>query len=132
MSKGMLRLSKDSLDLGLVVSDLAASVHFYGEVLRLPHFDDLTQLSGMSIHRFSAGSSLVKLVRLNSVPVARNPPGGGFAAIGLRYFTLFVPDVDRVVYRCLDAGIEVPQLPKETRPGHWNAKVADPDGNWIE
>jgi len=125
-------LTKGSVDVGIVVTDLAESERFYRDTLGLTHVDDLTPTPGTLIRRYAAGSTLVKLVSLDPPPTAANPPGGAYAALGIRYLTFYVTDVEHVVYRCLDAGFEVPQLPRESRPGVVVAKVADPDGNWLE
>lgn len=130
----MIELSKDSIDLGIVIRDSEASLRFYRDTLGLEHVGDMAMpLTGNGVmHRLMCGTTLIKLVRYDEPPTARNPPGGGSGGIGLRYFTLWVRDLEGLVRRFEEAGDKVVIPFTEIRPGVRIAMIEDPDGNWME
>src|SRR5690606_6344139 len=81
------------------------------------------------------GGSCLKLVEYEAEIEARNPPG---KAIGFRYATFPVRDVEAAVAACAAAGYEVDAPPAtiEAVPGQVGACryafVLDPDGNRVE
>lgn len=50
----------------------------------------------------------------------------------MRYFTLWVDDLDSVVGRCEKMGGVIVAAPTETRPGIRMAVLRDPEGNRME
>ena len=125
------RLSKDSIDLGLVSRDAPACVAFYRDVLG---FEDLGEapMPGGSMHRLRAGTSVLKIITLRRQPEAGAPPGGLRGGTGYRYWTLSVSNLAEVVAAAESAGRPVPVPPTELRPGATIAMIEDPDGNWVE
>lgn len=127
-------LTKDSIDLGIVVRDAEAAVAFYRDVLGFEHVAD-TPMPGAfpgTMHRMMCGTSLIKLVALDETPDAAPVPGGITAATGYRYWTISVADIEGLTARCRAAGHEVPIDCAEIRPGVRISMVVDPDGNWVE
>ena len=127
-------LTKDSIDLGIVVRDADAALAFYRDVLGFDHVAD-TPMPGAfpgTMHRLMCGASLIKLVALDDLPDAAAAPGGITAASGYRYFTISVTDIDGLTARCRDAGYEVPVDCAEIRPKVRISMIVDPDGNWVE
>ena len=124
-------LTKDSIDLGIVVKDAAASLAFYRDVLG---FDDLGEspMPGGTMHRLSCGTSQIKLVSPKREPAATAPPGGIGGATGYRYWTISVSNLAEIVAACEAAGVKVAVPITELRPGVTIAIVEDPDGNWVE
>jgi glyoxylase I family protein len=127
-----LALTKQSLDIGIVVRDAPGCLAFYRDVLGLEHVATVPMPGGATMERLACGDSVIKLLSLAETPAAANPPGGNRAATGLRYFTMFVEDLDDVVNRCREAGAPIPLGPLELRPGLHLVMVEDPDGNWVE
>ena len=128
-----MQLTKDSIDLGIVVNDGQAALKFYRDTLGLEHVADTPMPGGGgTMHRVMCGTTLLKLVALDKVPEAKAPPGGIQGATGIRYFTISVADVARVANGCESAGYKVVVKPREIRPGVSIAIVEDPDGNWVE
>lgn len=127
-------LRKDSIDLGIVIKDSEASLAFYRDVLGFEHVGDIPMPGGMNgtMHRLLCGSSLIKLVKLDSVPEASAPPGGISGATGFRYFTMQVTNITEITEACKDAGSEVVIDQLTVRPGVTISMVTDPDGNWVE
>jgi glyoxylase I family protein len=124
-------LSKDSIDLGIVVQDAEAALAFYRDVLGL---DDLGEMPmpGGTMRRLGCGTSVVKLVSLRNAPPATAPPGGIQGAAGYRYWTISVTNLAAVVAACEEAGHKIAVPVTELRPGITIAIVEDPDGNWVE
>jgi glyoxylase I family protein len=124
-------LSKDSIDLGIVVQDPAAALAFYRDVLG---FEDLGEMPmpGGTMHRLQCGTSVIKLVAPKKAPPATAPPGGIQGATGYRYWTISVTNLTDVVAACEAAGHKVAVPVTELRPGITIAIVEDPDGNWVE
>lgn len=127
-------LTKDSIDLGIVVRDAEAALGFYRDVLGFEHVAD-TPMPGAfagTMHRLMCGSSLIKLVALDDVPAESAPPGGVTGATGYRYWTISVADIEGLTTRCRDAGHEVVIDCAEIRPRVRISMIVDPDGNWVE
>ncbi|MEM7340348.1 MAG: VOC family protein [Actinomycetota bacterium] len=127
-------LTKDSIDLGIVITDSEASLAFYRDVLGFEHVADTPMPAGMNgtMHRLMCGTTLVKLVKLDTVPDARPAPGGLAGATGYRYFTLSVSNLAELTQACEDGGYKVRIGNAEIRPGVSISMVEDPDGNWVE
>src|SRR3954447_3323000 len=124
-------LTKDSIDLGIVVKDAGAALAFYRDVLG---FDDLGEspMPGGTMHRLACGTSQIKLVSLKREPGASAPPGGIGGATGYRYWTISVANLAEIVAACEAAGVPIAVPITELRPGITIAMVEDPDGNWVE
>src|SRR5688500_6169951 len=99
-------LTKDSIDIGIVISDSKASLRFYCETLGLEHVADMPMpVTGNGVmHRLMCGTTLVKLVKYDVPLAAVNPPVGAAGARGIRYFTMFVRDLEGMVRRFEEAG----------------------------
>lgn len=57
--------------------------------------------------------------------------GAVYSALGIRYLTLAVRNLDEVLESCRQFGIDGGS-PREVRPGVVITTLQDPDGNWIE
>ena len=125
------KLTKDSIDLGIVTSDAEASVSFYRDVLG---FEDLgsNPMPGGTMHRLVCGTSAIKIVTPRKPPAASAPPGGIQGATGYRYWTISVSNLEELVAACEAAGRPIAVPVTEIRPGTRIAMVEDPDGNWVE
>jgi catechol 2,3-dioxygenase-like lactoylglutathione lyase family enzyme len=127
-----IELSKDSIDLGIVVRDGEAALRFYRDTLGLEHIADTPSGNNGTMHRLMCGTSLIKVIEYPSPPDAANPIGGIPAASGYRYWTISVQDLDATTERCRSAGYTVAVEPREIRPGVRISMIEDPDGNWVE
>lgn len=128
---GLLNLAKDSIDLGIVVSDSEKALAFYRDTLGFEHVGDMPRHDGGVMHRLLCGTSLIKVLsgpQLSSDSL----PGGINNGRGYRYWTISVTNLDEVAAACEKAGYNVPVKPREIRPGVSIAMVEDPDGNWVE
>lgn len=124
-------LTKDSIDLGIVVTDSASALAFYRDVLGLEHVADTPFPGGGTMHRMMCGTTVVKLVVLEK-DLTANPPGGPTGGSGLRYFTLSISNLEEMLEACRSAGSKIVWEQTEIRPGVEIAMVEDPDGNWVE
>ncbi len=126
-------LTKDSIDLGIVVRDADAALAFYRDTLG---FEDTGSMpmpgGGGTMYRLLCGTTLIKIVAPEHELPASAPGGGIQGAYGYRYWTISVPDVAAITTTCGDAGYTVVVSPREIRPGVSISIVADPDGNWVE
>lgn len=126
--------SKSGVDIGIVISDSAKSLHFYRDTLGLEHVMDMPMPvgGGGTMHRVACGGTTLKLVCWQQTPDGANPPGGLSTATGLRYITLWITNLDDAVAACAAAGYHVATKPVEVRPGVRIAMIEDPDGVWVE
>jgi catechol 2,3-dioxygenase-like lactoylglutathione lyase family enzyme len=125
------KLTKDSIDLGIVVSDLDRSVAFYRDTLGFEDEGAMPLPGGSTMHRLICGTSTIKLVHHpKELPAAE--PGGINRALGYRYWTISVDNIDEIVEACAAAGHKIAVPVREFRPGVTIAIVEDPDGNWVE
>ena len=126
------QLTKDSIDLGIVVRNADAALAFYRDALGFEHIGSGPMPGGSVMHRLMCGTSMIKLVAFDPVPEAANPPGGLNKATGYRYWTISVSNIAEMVAACTAQGVKVKVPVTEIRPGVTIAMVEDPDGNWVE
>ena len=125
-------LSKDSIDLGIVVRNADAALAFYRDTLGLDYQGEMPMPGGAVMHRLLAGTSLIKIVVHGEIPAAAAAPGGIGGATGYRYWTMTVSNLDEATAACEEAGYNVAVSPREIRPGIKISMIEDPDGNWVE
>ncbi len=125
----MMKPAKNSLDIGVIVSDIKASLNFYQNILGLT-FVGTTPLWFGTMHRLRFGTSDFKLVEPKVVP-----PRGAIGLenqLGLRYVTFVIENLSELCNDLRKRGIEFTLPEKELRPGVRIAMVKDPDGNIVE
>jgi len=125
----MLMPAKDSLDLGMVVNDIKASLNFYQDILGL-EFVGITPVWFGTMHRLRFGTSDFKLID------PQTPPPRGLIGLenqlGYRYVTFGIKNISQVCSLLKNKGIEFTLPETEIRPGVRIAMVKDPDGNIVE
>lgn len=127
----MVTLAKPALDVGLVVSDVDASIDFYCGTLGLQRGSSLSIPGNRTLHDVHVGDSLLKLQELHDGAPGPGPLGIT-AQVGVRYITITVAEIDRVVERLETAGCSF-ALPLNMTPrGMRMAMLHDPDGNIVE
>jgi catechol 2,3-dioxygenase-like lactoylglutathione lyase family enzyme len=125
----MMKPAKESLDLGIVVSDIQASLHFYKDILGL-EFVGTTPVWFGTMHRLRFGTSDFKLIEPQKVP-----PKGAIGLenqVGFRYVTFQVKSLSELCAAIKSKGVEFTLPEREIRPGVRIAMVKDPDGNIVE
>jgi len=125
----MMEAAKDSLDIGILVGDITASLNFYQNILGLKLVDQRPLWFG-TMYLLQFGSSDLKLI----VPEAMPPKGpvGLENQLGFRYVTFIVRNLSQFCAKLQNEGIEFALPEKEIRPGVRVAMVKDPDGNIVE
>ena len=121
--------AKESLDLGMIVSDIEASLAFYRDTLGLDYVGNNPVWFG-TLHRLRFGGSDLKLI-----DPATPPPSGPLgldAALGLRYLTFVIKNLDEVCAKLSELETDFVKEPSEIRPGVSIAMVTDPDNNVVE
>ena len=125
----MMEPAKDSLDLGILVSDIKASLNFYQNILGLKYVEKVPVWFG-TMHKLRFGTSDFKLTDPSTLP----PKGavGLESQLGFRYVTFVIKNLSKVCAELRSKGIEFTVQEKEVRPGVRIAMVKDPDGNIVE
>lgn len=125
----MMKPAKNSLDLGIIASDIKASLNFYQNTLGLEFVGTMPLWFG-TMHRLRFGESDFKLIEPNTVP----PKGaiGLESQVGFRYVTFVITNLSELCaeLRAKDVEFAVPE--RDMRPGVRIAMVKDPDGNIVE
>jgi catechol 2,3-dioxygenase-like lactoylglutathione lyase family enzyme len=127
----IVQVSKDSIDLGIVVTDEKAALGFYRDQLGLEWEGELP-VPGGRMYRLKCGTTVIKLLKLNRTPEAKPAAGGIAGGLGYRYFTISVPDIRGLMAQLEAKGIKPTVSITEARPGITIAMVTDPDGNTVE
>ncbi len=124
-----MKAAKEALDLGILVSDIDASLKFYQQTLGLEKVGE-TKLPFGLMHRLSFGNSFFKLIDPKKVP----PKGstGLTAQLGFRYVTFQVSNLTEICKALKDKGVAFSLPETELMPGVRIAMVEDPDGNIVE
>ncbi len=125
-----LKLTKDAIDLGIIVSDLERMLPFYRDTLGMEYLGEQPVGPGGVMHRLACGRSVIKLVVPDEPPPAETPRGTR-AQTGIRYFTILLSNLEEVVARCEAAGCEFHVPLKPTTHGGMYAQVYDPHGNVV-
>jgi len=125
----MMKPAKDSLDLGMLVSDIKASLEFYRDTLGLDYMGEVPVWFG-TMHRLRFGSSDFKIIQPNTMPT--KGPIGLENQLGFRYVTFVIQDLTGLCNELQSRGVEFYLPEKELRPGVRIAMVKDPDGNIVE
>ena len=126
----MLIPAKDSLDLGVLVRDIQASLNFYQNVLGLPFVEKVSLPLG-TMHRLRFGTSDFKLIEPKQTPPSASAPGL-YDQYGFRYVTFVVKNLSAICSELTQKGVEFVTPEREIRPGVRIAMVKDPDGNVVE
>jgi len=124
-----MKAAKEALDLGILVSDINASLKFYQQTLGLEKVGE-TKLPFGLMHRLSFGNSFFKLIDPLKVPP--KGPTGLVAQLGFRYVTLPVTNISEICGALNEKGIAFSVPETELIPGVRIAMVEDPDGNIVE
>jgi len=125
----MMKPAKNSLDIGVIVSDIKASLNFYQNLLGLEFVGTMPLWFG-TMHRLRFGESDFKLIEPKTVP-----PGGASGMekqLGFRYVTFVIENLSQLCDDLKKNGIEFTVPEREIRPGVRIAMVKDPDGNIVE
>ena len=125
----LMKAAKDSLDIGLFVSNIKTSLDFYQGLLGLEKTEELQTAFG-TLHRLRFGSSDVKLIDPKEVP-----PAGAIGIdrqLGIRYLTFVIKDLKGLCEALKGKGVEFTIPETEIRPVTRIAMVKDPDGNIVE
>ena len=125
----MMKPAKDSMDLGILASDIKASLNFYQNILGL-EFVGISQVWFGTMHRLRFGTSDFKLIEPKTVP----PKGaiGLEKQVGFRYVTFVIKNLSELCTELKAKKIEFALPEKEIRPRVRIAMVKDPDGNIVE
>jgi len=124
-----MKLGKNCIDVGIVVSDIKQSLAFYEDLLGLEKIGEMPLWFG-TMHRMGFGDSFVKLIDPKEVPPAG--PKGLQQGLGFRYLTFQVSNIDEICADCVKAGVTFEIEKQELMPGVTIAMVHDPDGNVVE
>lgn len=125
----MLRPAKDSLDIGILVSNIEASLNFCQNLLGLEFIEKRSIWFG-TMYRLRFGNSDFKLIDPNSKPA--KGPMGLEGQLGFRYVTFMINNLSELCLKLRSQGIPFVIPEKEIRPGVRIAMVEDPDGNIVE
>lgn len=126
-----MQLTKDGIDLGIVVSDIDKALVFYRDFLGLPYERSMPMSKTTTLHFLKAGKTSIKLWELTEPPGAAGTTWPLDAQLGMRYITLSVSNLDEIVDGAGD-GVKVIMGATELMPGVKIAMLADPDGNAVE
>jgi predicted enzyme related to lactoylglutathione lyase len=124
------QLKKNSIDLGIVAKDQDAMAAFYGDVLGFEE-KEMMKASGMRIRPFVCGDTVLKICSMKNQPDSEPAPGGPAGGTGMRYFTMWVANLDEIVARAEAANATI-AMKTDIAPGFKMAMIEDPDGNWLE
>ncbi|MFA6506133.1 MAG: VOC family protein [Treponemataceae bacterium] len=124
-----MKAAKDSIDIGIVVKDIGASLRFYRDELGLEYAGQNPIPAG-TLHRLRFGTSDIKLVDPKTVPSAG--PEGLDAQLGYRYLTFAVANLSQLCAALKGHGVPFAVPETELRPGVRIAMAKDPDGNIVE
>jgi predicted enzyme related to lactoylglutathione lyase len=123
----------DKMAIGLTVSNVEKSREFYGKVLGLQESRPATPASpnGATEYRFMAGKTQIAFWPGLSANLPAHT-GNITEALGFRYFTFMVKDLDATAAALKARGAKIVMEPRDFGAIALIMMVSDPDGNWIE
>jgi catechol 2,3-dioxygenase-like lactoylglutathione lyase family enzyme len=126
------KLAKDSIDLGIVVSDIDASLAFYRDLLGFEYVTRVDfPLGGGDMHFVAAGTTSLKLIAPTTAPLAAEKVALP-AVTGPRYFTFTVSNIEEIAAALAETGAVVVAPLTKLSSGVTLLIVNDPDGNNVE
>jgi catechol 2,3-dioxygenase-like lactoylglutathione lyase family enzyme len=125
------QLLSDSIEVGIVTTNMIAMREFYEETLGLKYQSELSFPGGI-MHRYHLGSAIIKLVSYDDAPSVDVIAGGGFSAKGYRYISMGVNGLSTWFRELRARGVEIPVDVTAFADGIGYGFIADPDGNWVE
>jgi len=137
----LIKMTKESIDVGIVVKDLEVAEKFYGGVLGLPIVreveitEEQARQAGCASGRFEFKAFQAGEVQLKVVQADSNPPAGGGIvdkSTGYRYLTFTVESVQEAREALAAAGVTLMGKITEVVPGRFIIFFQDPDGNMLE
>jgi glyoxylase I family protein len=129
----MLELSRNDLDVGMVAADTAAMLRFYGEAVGLPAAGRIKLPGRGVIHKFVAGTNLVKVFEpATELRATTDPAIYPWRRAGLQYWSLHVVALEPLVARLAEHGVAPIGGVVDTGIGIRYMMVNDPDGNVVE
>lgn len=142
-----------TIDIGVVVSDISASVKFYTEAIGFKEVEGfnvsaefcgsagITDFRPLNVRVLVLGdgpqATKLKLMQMSSVKPRRSDNTFIHSQLGYRYLTIQVTDTEQALVRLFKAGVKpvamspVP-LPEGMAKGVGLTVIRDPDGNLIE
>jgi len=127
------------VDVGIVCSGFAASLHFYRDLLGFPVVFDIQIPEEVAVGaklaprpfrqvRLQAGETLIKLMEIADPPPRRT---AAFAA-GVRWLTFFVSDIQETYRSLSEKGVEFLAEPVSAPDAAGVVCAVDPDGLLVE
>jgi hypothetical protein len=126
------KLSRPSLDVGLVTADGISALRFWRDLLGLPEAGEVAFAGLGVVKRLAVGDSILRILVLDKPPPHRASVDGFAAQTGLRYVTLNVANLHEVAEQAVAGGYPVPVPPREIRPGVWACQISDGQGTTVE
>ena len=99
-----LQLTKDAIDLGIVVRDIDAALAFSRDVLGFEPAGEATIPGGAHMHRLMCGTSMIKLLSFDPPPRRPTRPVPSTRRRAIGFWTISVADVAAVAAACEAAG----------------------------
>ncbi len=145
--------ARQTIDIGVVVSDIEKAVDFYTNAIGFKELDGfkvpadfatdsgLTQNQPLDIRVLALGeeesATRLKLMQLPGVKSKKSDNTVIHSQLGVSYITIFVTDTNAALARLKKAGVAVAakgpvELPKGFPAGVYLTVVKDPDGNIVE
>lgn len=78
------QLTKDAVDIGVVVKDIDASLAFYRDLLGMASMGENPMRGGGRMHQLKCGSSIIKVVVQPGQTLAESAPDGLYGGYGYR------------------------------------------------
>ena len=146
-------IAKQTIDIGVVVSDIEKSVEFYTKALgfrqaggfkvagKFAKDAGLTNGPALDIKVLKLGTdenaTSLKLMQIKDAKSKKSDNSFIHSQLGVSYLTIFVKDTGKAVEQLKKHGIKTlaktpVDIPKEIAPGMGLTLVRDPDGNIIE
>ncbi|CAA0087431.1 Uncharacterised protein [Zhongshania aliphaticivorans] len=121
----------NSIEIGIVTTNMTEMRHFYGDTLGLKYQSELSFPGGV-MHRYHLENSIIKLVSYDTPPAIEVIAGGGLAAKGYRYISMGMEGISAWFAELETMGVSIPVHVTPFADGIGFGFIADPDGNWIE
>ncbi len=141
--------SSATVDLGIVVGDMDASVKFYTEALGVTEVKGFTASAekatafGLTDNREAVirvfvlgegpGATKLKIMSFPDAKPAKPDQKFIHSTLGVSYLTLRVTDMDKAIEKLKKAGVKLMgKTPASLGGDNYLTTVQDPDGNFIE
>ena len=124
-----INFTSGAIDVGMVTTNDHEMLNFYQNILGFEKEIEIPFPGIGVVNKLNYGAGYIKILVLEKNPSNTNPTGDFSTSNGIRYITINLSNLDKILDTCKVNNINIINPGIDLRPGVRDALIADPDGN---